>query len=115
MVTETILRSLIGSPSSCRLHHAATAADDDGARNGHRFCAIWASNSSRNLLMPDTTGTAQESLSTQIVLAVMLSAMSRSVSRSAWVPCPASMRSMILVVHAVPSRHCVHWAQLSCA
>ena len=30
-------------------------------------------------------------------------------------PSPAAMRSMILVVHAVPSRHCVHCEQLSWA
>src|SRR5258705_530962 len=76
---------------------------------------IRASKSARNLLMPDTTGVAQESLRTQIVLPVMLSAMLSSVSRSSVLPSPAAMRSTIFVVHAVPSRHCVHCAQLSCA
>ena len=38
-----------------------------------------------------------------------------SVSRSSGVPSPATMRSRIFVVHAVPSRHCVHCAQLSWA
>src|ERR1051325_658590 len=79
------------------------------------FFLINASKSPRNFLSPDTTGVAHESLSTQIVLPVMLSAISSSVSRSSGVPSPATMRSRILVVHAVPSRHCVHWAQLSCA
>src|SRR5689334_20035833 len=80
-----------------------------------RFVLMSASKSPRNFLSPDTTGVAQESLSTQIVLPVMLSAIESSVSRSSGVPSPATMRSRIFVVHAVPSRHCVHWAQLSCA
>ena len=65
--------------------------------------------------MPDTTGVAHESLSTQIVLPVMFSPIESSVSRSSLVPSPATMRSRIFVVHAVPSRHCVHCAQLSWA
>src|SRR5512133_3164158 len=88
------------------------------ATAGTRWCFFFlinASKSPRNFLMPDTTGVAHESLSTQIVLPVMFSAISSSVSRSSGVPSPATMRSRIFVVHAVPSRHCVHCAQLSCA
>src|SRR5687768_15206717 len=76
---------------------------------------ISASNSPRNFCSPETTGAAHESLNTQIVLPVMSSARLISVSKSSMVPSPATMRSRIFVVHAVPSRHCVHWAQLSCA
>src|SRR5213075_1831347 len=65
--------------------------------------------------MPLTIGAAHESESTQIVLPVMFSDKSSSRSRSMAFPSPARMRSMILVVHAVPSRHCVHWAHDSCA
>ncbi len=65
--------------------------------------------------MPLTIGAAQESLSTQIVLPVMFSARSSSSSRSSAVPFPARIRSRILVVQAVPSRHWVHWAQDSWA
>ena len=43
--------------------------------------------------MPETTGVAHESLSTQIVLPVMFSLISRSVSRSSGVPSPATIRS----------------------
>src|SRR5205823_14932026 len=93
-----------------RVRHQATA----GTRCTVRFL-INASKSDRNLLIPDTTGVAHESLSTQMVLPVMLSAIPNSVSRSSLVPSPAAMRSMILVVHAVPSRHCVHCEQLSWA
>src|SRR6185295_14367903 len=78
------------------------------------FFLMSASKSARNLLMPETTGTAHESLNTQIVLPVMLSAMESSVSRSSWLPSPAAMRSTIFVVHAVPSRHCVQIGRASC-
>ena len=66
-------------------------------------------------MIPETTGVAHESLNTQIVLPVMLSAISIRVSRSSCVPSPATIRSRIFVVHAVPSRHWVHCAQLSWA
>src|SRR6195952_5303789 len=65
------------------------------------FFLMSASKSRRNFWIPDTTGVAQESLSTQIVLPVMLSAIDSSVSRSSVVPSPATMRSRIFVVHAV--------------
>src|SRR5581483_7854772 len=93
-----------------RVCHYATA----GTRKCF-FFLIRASKSARNFLMPDETGVAHESLSTQIVLPVMLSPISKPGSGSSGVPSPATMRSTILVVHAVPSRHCVHWAQPSCA
>src|SRR5512141_1669884 len=73
------------------------------------------SNSERNFLIPETTGTAHESLSTQMVVPVMLSARESNVSRSSIVPWPSRIRSTIFVIHAVPSRHCVHWPQLSWA
>src|SRR6267378_4797040 len=76
------------------LRHQATAA----ITGWKRLPWISASNSPRNLLIPETTGTAHESLSTQIVLPVICSAMSSSVSRSSTVPSPSRMRSMILVV-----------------
>src|SRR5437016_6330502 len=93
------------------LGHYATAAVTGWKRRPW----IRASNSLRNFLIPDTTGTAHESLSTQMVLPVICSAMSSSVSRSSMVPSPSLMRSRILVVQAVPSRHWVHCAQLSWA
>ena len=65
--------------------------------------------------MPLTIGAAQESLSTQIVLPVMFSDRSSSNWKSSCFPFPARIRSRMRVVHAVPSRHCVHWAQDSWA
>src|SRR3982074_956117 len=79
------------------LRHQATAA----ITGWKRLPWINASNSPRTFLIPETTGTAHESLSTQIVLPVICSAMSSSVSRSSTVPSPSRMRSMILVVTAV--------------
>jgi NADH-quinone oxidoreductase subunit B len=58
---------------------------------------------------------APESLSAQIVLAVMSWPICRKGSGCSCQRAPATMRSRIFVVHAVPSRHCVHCAQLSCA
>src|SRR5207244_12418652 len=82
---------------------------------GFRRPAMSSSNSFLNFLIPDTTGAAHESDSTQIVFPVMFSERSSSRSRSASLPCPERIRSRILVVHAVPSRHWVHWAHDSCA
>src|SRR2546430_7839184 len=65
--------------------------------------------------MPETTGAAQESESTQIVFPVMLSERSSRRSRSVAFPWPERIRSRILVVQAVPSRHWVHWAHDSWA
>src|SRR5690348_12940203 len=75
------------------------------------FFLMSASKSPRNFCIPDATGVAHESLSTQMVLPVMFSASSSRVSRSSVAPSPATIRSRIFVVHAVPSRHCVHCAR----
>src|ERR1700694_769085 len=104
------------APLDRETHHLGLCHQATAAITGwKRLPWINASNSLRNFLIPDTTGTAHESLSTQIVFPVICSAMSSIVSRSSIVPCPSRMRSMILVVQAVPSRHCVHCAQLSWA
>src|SRR4029077_8079590 len=85
------------------------------ASTGFRAFETYASNSDRNFWIPLTTGAAQESLNTQIVLPVMFSERSRRRSRSSGFPLPARIRSSTFVVHAVPSRHWVHWAHDSWA
>src|ERR1051325_1203407 len=75
----------------------------------------YSSNSDLNFLIPLTIGAAQLSLSTQIVLPVIWSERSRRRSRSSGLPWPRRIRSRMRVVQAVPSRHWVHWAQLSWA
>jgi len=62
-------------------HYAAAVAPI-----GHRLPLMCASNSSRNFLSPETMGTAQESLSTQMVVPVMFVESSCRVSRSSMTP-----------------------------
>src|SRR5689334_11603296 len=85
------------------------------ANAGSRAPWIYASNSWRNFWIPLTIGAAQESLSTQMVLPVMLSDRSSNSWKCSCFPLPARMRSRILTDQAVPSRHWVHWAQDSWA
>src|SRR5690606_3810020 len=106
-----LLRSagLTHRPDRIVIVQAATvAADPLPPRISARY-------SSRNFLIELATGAAAESLSTQIVVPVMFRPRSSSVSRSASVPCPLSIRRRILTSHAVPSRQGVHWPQDSCA
>src|SRR5690606_7204247 len=87
-----LLRSagLTRRPDRIVIVQAATvAADPLPPRISARY-------SSRNFLIELATGAAAESLSTQIVVPVMFRPRSSSVSRSASVPCPLSIRRRIL-------------------
>jgi len=68
-----------------------------------------------NFLIPDTTGAAHESDNTQIVLAGHVIGEIEQQVQVGRLPLPDRIRSRIFVVHAVPSRHWVHWAHDSCA
>ena len=85
-----------------------------GIGGGSGFTDL-AVNSSRNFATKLCTGHEHASPNAQIVFPAMLSATYTSVSGSLSVPPPAMMRSVILRIHCAPSRHGVHWPQLSCA
>ena len=78
------------------------------------LCSMWCTNSLRKCLRKLFTGIAAASPRAQMVRPAMLSATFFKVAGSFSVPPPATMRSVILRIHCAPSRHGVHWPQLSC-
>src|SRR5262245_472202 len=79
------------------------------------FLRAVARNSSRTLATKLWVGHAQASPKAQIVRPAMLSATLLRVSVSCSTPPPWSIRSVIFFIQRDPSRHGVHWPQLSCA
>ena len=72
---------------------------------------MWASNSSRNFATIEPTGIAIASPRTQRQLPMICSWTEAMMSRSIGVARPDWMRSSILTVQLVPSRHGVHLPQ----
>src|SRR5262245_17345869 len=72
-------------------------------------------NSSGNFARKLWVGQEQASPKAQTVRPAMLSATFLSTAGSLSAPSPSSMRVVILDIHRLPSRHGVHWPQLSCA
>src|SRR5688500_15144640 len=91
---------------------AHTTATARALHTPSRICDRY---SSLNFLMELAVGAAAESLNTQIVVPDMFLPRSSNASRSASLPSPSSIRRRILAIHAVPSRHGVHWPHDSCA
>src|SRR6059058_2385166 len=85
-----------------------------GRGGGSGFCAR-AANSSGNFSTKLCVGHAHASPKAQMVRPAILSPMVFSVLGSSTTPPPRSMRSVIFCIQSEPSRHGVHWPQLSCA
>src|SRR5210317_1566146 len=77
--------------------------------NGHLPCRTCSTKSSRKWRTNPWMGHAAASANAQIVFASILPATSTSTSMSSSSPAPRSIRSTILFIHPVPSRHWVHW------
>ena len=92
---------------------SAGASSASSCSLSRRRSSMCSSNSERNFLIIEPTGIAIASPSTHRQLPMICSCTEAMMSRSIGVASPRSMRSSIVTVQFVPSRHGVHLPQLS--